>query len=123
MLYPVITSSRSLMDLSGIWGFKLDDGNGFEEKWYEAPLADAMTMAVPSSYNDLKEGEDFREHYGWVFYQRTISVPAFMRTQRVMLRMAAVTHIAKVYLNDQLICEHKGGFLPFEVQLNEYLKD
>ncbi len=111
------------MDLSGIWGFKLDDGNGFEEKWYEAPLADAMTMAVPSSYNDLKEGEDFREHYGWVFYQRTISVPAFMRTQRVMLRMAAVTHIAKVYLNDQLICEHKGGFLPFEVQLNEYLKD
>lgn len=80
-------------------------------------------MAVPSSYNDLKEGEDFREHYGWVFYQRTISVPAFMRTQRVMLRMAAVTHIAKVYLNDQLICEHKGGFLPFEVQLNEYLKD
>ncbi len=37
--------------------------------------------------------------------------------------MAAVTHIAKVYLNDQLICEHKGGFLPFEVQLNEYLKD
>ena len=46
-----------------------------------------------------------------------------MRTQRVMLRLAAVTHIAKVYLNDQLICEHKGGFLPFEVQLNEYLKD
>ncbi|MCI8889817.1 MAG: beta-glucuronidase [Eubacterium sp.] len=123
MLYPVITSSRSLMDLSGIWGFKLDDGSGFEQKWYEAPLADAMTMAVPSSYNDLKEGEDFREHYGWVFYQRTISVPAFMRTQRVMLRLAAVTHIAKVYLNDQLICEHKGGFLPFEVQLNEYLKD
>ncbi len=111
------------MDLSGIWGFKLDDGSGFEQKWYEAPLADAMTMAVPSSYNDLKEGEDFREHYGWVFYQRTISVPAFMRTQRVMLRLAAVTHIAKVYLNDQLICEHKGGFLPFEVQLNEYLKD
>ena len=123
MLYPVITSSRSLMDLSGIWGFKLDDGSGFEQKWYEAPLTDAMTMAVPSSYNDLKEGEDFREHYGWVFYQRTISVPAFMRTQRVMLRLAAVTHIAKVYLNDQLICEHKGGFLPFEVQLNEYLKD
>ncbi len=111
------------MDLSGIWGFKLDDGSGFEQKWYEAPLADAMTMAVPSSYNDLKEGEDFREHYGWVFYQRTISVPVFMRTQRVMLRLAAVTHIAKVYLNDQLICEHKGGFLPFEVQLNEYLKD
>lgn len=123
MLYPVITQSRGLMDLSGIWNFKLDNGKGFEEKWYKAPLADAMTMAVPSSYNDLKEGEDFREHYGWVFYQRSVSVPAYMRSQRVMLRMAAVTHIARVYLNDQLICEHKGGFLPFEVQLNDYLRD
>ena len=55
MLYPVLTDSRGLMDLSGIWDFKLDDGNGFEEKWYEKPLEEPMTMAVPSSYNDLKE--------------------------------------------------------------------
>ena len=67
MLYPVLTESRGLMDLSGIWAFKLDDGKGFEEEWYKVPLSEAMTMAVPSSYNDLKEGEDFREHYGWVF--------------------------------------------------------
>ena len=26
MLYPVLTESRGLMDLSGIWDFKLDDG-------------------------------------------------------------------------------------------------
>ena len=70
MLYPVLTESRGLIDLSGIWSFKLDDGKGFDEKWYERPLINAMTMAVPSSYNDLKEGEDFREHYGWVFYPR-----------------------------------------------------
>ena len=42
----------------------------FDEKWYEAPLKDADTMPVPASYNDLKEGADFRDHYGWVFYQR-----------------------------------------------------
>lgn len=122
MLYPVLTESRGLMDLSGIWDFKLDNGNGFEEEWYKAPLADAMTMAVPSSYNDLKEGEDFREHYGWVFYQRSISVPAYMKSQRIVLRMAAVTHISRIYLNEELICEHKGGFLPFEVEINQYLK-
>ncbi|MGN0158628.1 MAG: beta-glucuronidase [Brotaphodocola sp.] len=123
MLYPVLTESRGLMDLSGIWDFKLDDGKGFEEAWYKAPLKAPMTMAVPSSYNDLKEGEDFREHYGWVFYQRTIAVPNYMKSQRIVLRMAAVTHICKIYLNDALICEHKGGFLPFEVEINDYLKD
>lgn len=123
MLYPVLTPSRFLCDLSGVWNFKLDDGTGFEEKWYEAPLAEAMTMPVPASYNDLKEGIDFRDHYGWVFYQRMISVPSLILSQRLMLRCAAVTHHAKVYLNGELILEHKGGFLPFEVEITERMKD
>ncbi len=124
MLYPVLTQSRFVSDLSGIWDFRLDNGNGFAEKWYEKPLADAMTMPVPSSYNDIKEGISFRDHYGWVFYQRNISVPAYIReSQRVVLRCDAVTHHAKVYLNGAMICEHFGGFLPFEAELNAYLKD
>lgn len=117
MLYPVLTQSRLLSDLSGVWDFKLDNGKGFEEKWYEKPLKDADTMPVPASYNDLKEGTDFRDHYGWVFYQRNISVPEYVKSQRIVLRCAAVTHYAMIYLNGKLICEHKGGFLPFEVEL------
>ena len=78
MLYPILTESRLLSDLSGVWDFKLDNGKGFDEKWYEAPLKDADTMPVPASYNDLKEGADFRDHYGWVFYQRNISVPSYV---------------------------------------------
>jgi beta-glucuronidase len=123
MLYPILTNSRFLSDLSGVWNFKLDQGQGFSEKWYEAPLQDAITMPVPASYNDLKEGIDFRDHYGWVFYQRTFALPGFIKNQRVIMRFEAVTHEAKVYLNGELLCEHKGGFLPFEVQLNEKLKD
>ena len=123
MLYPVQTESRGLMDLSGVWDFKLDNGKGFEEKWYERPLEDPMTMAVPASYNDLKDGVDFRDHYGWVFYQRKLLVPSYMRSQRLVLRMAAVTHVGKVYLNGKLVCQHKGGFLPFEAEINEYLTD
>lgn len=123
MLYPVLTPSRFLCDLSGVWDFKLDDGTGFEEKWYEAPLAEAMTMPVPASYNDLKEGIDFRDHYGWVFYQRMISVPSLILSQRLMLRCAAVTHHAKVYLNGEMILEHRGGFLPFEVEITDRMKD
>ena len=99
MLYPVLTQSRLLSDLSGVWDFKLDNGKGFEEKWYEKPLKDADTMPVPASYNDLKEGTDFRDHYGWVFYQRNISVPEYVKSQRIVLRCAAVTHYAKIYLN------------------------
>ncbi len=123
MLYPIMTSSRTVVSLDGIWDFKLDHGTGFDERWFEKPLEEAMAMPVPASYNDLKNGVDFRDHYGWVFYQRWVCVPEFVRTQRVMLRCDAVTHYAKVYLNGELICEHKGGFLPFEVEVGQLLKD
>ncbi len=122
MLYPVITSSRAVMDLSGIWKFRLDDGKGFEQEWYKKELEHAVTMPVPSSYNDMREDEKYRDHFGWVFYQREIIIPSFMKIQRIMLRMDAVTHFSKIYLNGKEICSHKGGFLPFEVNIGKILK-
>ena len=61
MLYPILTNSRCLISLDGIWNFKLDDGTGFENKWYEKTLESPMTMPVPASYNDLKDGYSTRE--------------------------------------------------------------
>ena len=118
MLYPVMTQSRAVLDLSGIWDFKLDDGNGFSDAWYEKPLQGAMTMPVPASYNDLKEGVHFRDHYGYVFYQKRFSFPKEMfANRRVLLRCEAVTHFAKVFLNGKEIGSHLGGFLPFELEI------
>ena len=112
MLYPILTPSRFLCDLSGVWDFK-----------QEKPLKDAMTMPVPASYNDLKEGVDFRDHYGWVFYQRKISLPQIAAGERVVLRCDAVTHHAKVYLDGKLLCEHRGGFLPFETEIADLMTE
>ena len=123
MLYPIQTRSRALMDLSGVWDFQLDDGQGFAEEWFRGPLPSPTTMAVPASYNDLKEGWAHKEHYGWAFYQRRFAVPAFLQGQRLVLRLAAVTHVGKVYLNGKLVCEHKGGFLPFEAEINPYVQE
>ena len=125
MLYPISTSSRIVSDLSGIWHFKADkNGTGFSENWAAAPLTDSRTMSVPSSYNDLTEDASLRDHWGYVFYQRTVAFPHFVReTQRVVLRCDAVTHHAKVFLNGKLVTEHKGGFLPFEAEINDFLTD
>ncbi|MBR4629018.1 MAG: beta-glucuronidase [Treponema sp.] len=121
MLYPIMTPSRMLSDLSGIWNFKLDKNNtGFSGNWASRPLEDSRTIAVPSSFNDIFDSAEFRDHWGWAFYQRTFAIPSFVRkTQRVVLRCDAVTHIAKIFVNGKLLCTHKGGFLPFEVELSE----
>lgn len=118
MLYPKMNSARTLADLSGVWEFRLDNGHGFEEKWMERPLADAETMAVPASYNDQKADPAFRDHFGWVFYQKKVQVPKLLLSQRIVLRFGSVTQHARVYMNGKLVCEHKGGFLPFEIELH-----
>lgn len=121
MLYPKLNDTRALIDLSGIWRFKLDSGKGWEEGWERTPLKDAQQIAVPASYNDQKEGLAYRDHYGWAFYQKELSIPTFLLSQRIVLRFGAVTQSARVYLNGILLCEHQGGFLPFEAEINEYV--
>ena len=121
MLYPIMTTSRELIDLNGIWNFKLDHGTGFEEGWFQHPLQETIPMPVPASYNDLyEEGAEFRDHIGWVWYEREIVVPDHFFNQRIVLRFGSVTHAAKVYVNGQLVVEHKGGFTPFEAEINAF---
>ena len=121
MLYPIITESRNLIDLSGIWKFKLNEGHILTEEWSQSPLKDTMEMAVPSSYNDLIESEKVRDHVGWVWYERTFMVPNTLMNERIVLRFGSATHTAKVYLNGKLLVEHKGGFTPFEAEINNGL--
>ncbi len=124
MLYPRLNASRTVIDLSGIWNFKLGPGDEFADCEVATPISDPMTIAVPASYNDQKEGENFRDHFGWVFYETYFSIPVTLRQQRIVLRFGAVAQSSKIYLNGKLITTHKGGFLPFEVVLSEeYLSD
>ena len=122
MLYPIVTETRSVIDLCGIWKFKLDPGTGFQEAWYDAPLADAISMPVPASFNDVGVTSDIRNHVGWVWYERDFTIPRMLLSQRIVLRFGSATHTAKVYVNGKLVVEHKGGFTPFEAELNPFLQ-
>ncbi|OXM85258.1 beta-glucuronidase [Paenibacillus rigui] len=121
MLYPIVTESRAIIDLNGIWNFKLDTGNGFEHQWYAAKLTETIPMTVPSSYNDLGVTSEIRNHVGWVWYEREFHVPGLFHSERMVLRFGSATHTAKVYVNGQLVMEHQGGFTPFETEINGFL--
>lgn len=123
MLYPIITETRTIIDLNGIWNFKLDKGNGFDESWEKSTLTETIQMAVPASFNDLGVKAEIRDHVGWVWYEREFAVPTILTSERIVLRFGSATHVAKVYVNGKLVVEHKGGFLPFEAEINSFLKE
>jgi len=122
MLYPIVTESRSIIDVNGIWNFKLDSGQGFQEEWYRTPITDSISMSVPSSFNDAGVTADIRNHVGWVWYERDFTVPNLLLSERIVLRFGSATHNAKVYVNGALVAEHVGGFTPFEAVINSVLQ-
>ena len=108
-LYPQNNAARTILDLGGIWDFRFQG----DENW--------QTIAVPASYNDQDPDPRFRNFAGIVEYRRKITIPRAWKDLRVCLRFDSVTHNARVLLNGKEITKHRGGFLPFEVELEGLL--
>lgn len=116
MLYPVINKYRSMIDLNGIWDFKIE---GVDDQIdVTRPLNTDLVMAVPGSYNDQGVTTDIRNHVGNVWYERTFTIPNVLRNERVVLRFGSATHKATVYIDGKEVTSHQGGFLPFEVDID-----
>ena len=105
-LYPQNNAARMTLDLGGIWDFRFRG----DENW--------QPIAVPASYNDQSPDPRFRNYAGISEYRRKITVPAAWKGMRFFLRFDAAAHSARILLNGTEIASHRGGFLPFEVELN-----
>jgi len=123
MLYPKDSETREVRSLDGVWKFKRDDKNeGLDLGWYTAPLDTDTLMPVPASYNDVTQDIRTRDHIGFVWYEREF----FARKEEnydYVLRIGSASHHAFVYVNGTFVCEHRGGFLPFEADVTSILQD
>jgi beta-glucuronidase len=123
MLRPIETDARELKSLVGLWRFSVDaEGRGRRERWWHGALCDAREIAVPASYNDLYADNSIRNHVGDAWYQRDIRIPAGWSGQRIVLRFDAATHRATVWLDDQEVMSHEGGYTPFETDVTALVK-
>ncbi|CAG7822813.1 unnamed protein product, partial [Allacma fusca] len=129
ILYPQDSESREIKSLDGIWNFRLaprlQPDLGFQQEWYSKPLdetGDVDLMPVPSSYNDVTQSKEYRDHVGWAWYDRTFRIPQQWKDKRVFVRFGAANYHSIVYVNGQKVVEHAGGALPFLAELKTELK-
>lgn len=117
MLYPQNTQSRICVSLDGLWKFALIPyGTTYNAAM---PLTGERLMPVPSAYNDIYEGREIRDHVGEVVYERQVELPLKKEGYCLHLYFGSVTHQCKVYWNGTYIGGHKGGFLPFELDVSD----
>jgi beta-glucuronidase len=97
--------------------------NGKQEPGGEPVEYDFRTspsLHVPGDWNTQRESLFFYEGIMW--YQKDFSYTRKTGT-RVFFHVGAANYRSYVWVNRQKICEHEGGFTPFDSEVTSFLKD
>ncbi|MCP4451163.1 MAG: hypothetical protein GY809_06855 [Planctomycetes bacterium] len=110
------------LSLDGDWQIVFDAHNqGREAGWQKnavfETLSEAQAIEVPSAWELIKQ-----DYEGVAFYKRTFDVPETWEGKVVRLHFGAVNYVAEVWLNDEVVGFHEGGFTPFTFRVDEMLK-
>jgi beta-galactosidase/beta-glucuronidase len=109
------------LNLNGRWEFAFDDGNeGLDKSWAGAKKFD-RNITVPFCFESSMSGIGDTSFHPWVWYRRTVTLPAAWKGRRVLLHFGAVDYRAMVWVNGQLAGEHVGGNTPFQFDITPLL--
>lgn len=123
--YPRPDLQRSeWLNLNGQWEFEFDDNNmGEAEGWYyETGRSFSRKITVPFCYQSSMSGINDDGLHEIMWYKRTFDLPESFTDKRVLLNFGAVDYYASVWVNGKHIGSHKGGYVPFKLEITNYLK-
>lgn len=105
----VNAQSRTKVNFGDNWEFKREETNSNWEK---------ITIPHTARIENLVVVKQFQ---GNSWYQKKFSV-SNSKNKKVFLYFEGVMQEADVWINDQKVTNHKGGYLPFTVDVTNFLK-
>ncbi len=123
MLYPIMNSFRSTIDLSGFWRFRTDPRDaGEQEAWFNRCETD-LEIAVPGSWNEQLEEAGLLHYVGAAWYFNEVHVPRGFSSHHLELRVGSADYHATVWVNGIRLGENCLGFLPFSFPLTHQVTE
>ncbi len=117
---PILVRDQWL-NLNGSWLFRMDaDNEGMNVGWYASGLPAPSVIMVPFPIESEASGIHEIEPAAVVWYQRDVEVPGEWQG-RVVLRVGACDHWARVFVNGQEVGQHRGGYAPFAFDIRHAL--
>jgi len=125
-------ASRNSTSLNGKWKVLSDPGaaGDWKKVWIE-PKAQKKTDFFEYSFDgapELNVPGDFNSqlcelafYEGAVWYKKTVTLKK--KNSRQFLYFGAVNYSADVYLNEEKLGSHEGGFTPFQFEITDKIKD
>ncbi|MHC4146561.1 MAG: sugar-binding domain-containing protein, partial [Planctomycetota bacterium] len=114
--------ARQLQSLDGTWEITFDPQNqGRQGRWHQQQVFAAhpnrRDIPVPSCWELIE-----KDYEGVAFYRRTFKVPENWEGKVIRLHFDAVNFLSEVWINDQAVGVHEGGFTPFEFRIDNLIK-
>jgi beta-galactosidase/beta-glucuronidase len=106
------------VSLNGAWDYACED----DIRWHE--LADVRwerTILVPFAPETPASGIGDTDFHRIFWYRRTFDAPALPGDTRLILHFGAVDYAATVWVNNQIVIRHEGGYTPFSADITDYL--
>jgi len=121
MAFPILSIAQIEISLDGQWEIIFDDENeGRAANWMEAEIFDKQAkqpITVPSAWELIKQ-----DYEGVAFYKKTFDVPVDWKGKVMRLQFGAVNYLSEIWVNDEVVGFHEGGFTPFEFRVDEMIK-
>ena len=112
------------MNLNGKWQFEFDYSNmGKEKRYYRNDKVYNKEIEVPFCPESKLSGIEEKDFLNAVWYRREVEFTKEQLTGRVILRFGAVDYLATIYVNEQEVGQHKGGYVSFSFDITAYVKE
>ena len=107
----------SYICLNGYWEYAIKKEDKIPSKFDGQILVPFSPEVEKSGVNKTVLPDDY------LFYRLHIGLPKEFIKDKVILHFGAVDQITEVFINDQFVMKHIGGFLPFEMDIKPYMDD
>ncbi|MBU2912893.1 glycoside hydrolase family 2 protein [Reichenbachiella agariperforans] len=104
-------NTRSVTGFNEGWKFTRDTTE--TKIWEEVQLPHTVQIE-PLVVNDMWQGTSW--------YEKDVDL-SLQDGQRAFVRFEGVMHEADVWFNDRFVTQHQGGYLPFSIDITDYLDE
>ncbi|MBV9789111.1 MAG: glycoside hydrolase family 2 [Chloroflexi bacterium] len=105
--------------LNGQWDFALDP----EASWMvPGDVTWNAQINVPFAPETAASGVADTGFYLACWYRRAFDAPQLQPNERLILHFGAVDYAATVWVNDQIVVRHEGGYTPFQADITRFLR-
>jgi beta-galactosidase/beta-glucuronidase len=118
------------MSLNGPWDFVFDDSDsGLSQLWQQkgipaqANACKKRKIQVPYAFQTVASGIGIHEAHEVIWYERTIddirNPDELAKGNRLLVQFGAVDYDCSVWLDGQFVGRHRGGHVPFNVDVSD----